>query len=412
CQRCMGQRGVILERAYVVQKSLCQKCLLVVYNNIKDCSFKTQARLEEDLGVAISPEILPFALVPSKEDEEGPQIYSVCHIKKATKLATFDDIRQSYADSLRVGRECEVWVRAREERMMAKAIEDRRANVKSRLYENGFNIHDYTAVQDHPLVKTSGKLSDKAWNDLVWPQIATLVADSRTHRLSQRRDGDSVLIGRVEDFKREFRRLEVCFPTDTRRHLPNPQTVCLFPPCRDLLILPSCVEVTREDFRRREGDIIRSMQEWIAQIRFALGEAVLNGKRILEVMCDTSSPSIALPPAMRWPNAEACAELAVAQFTCQQCGFSCATAPQAIGHLNCRYMCRPNHTLNPMESFLFNPSRNVVHLLGIAGLPLTTTADQFDNLNLVFGCKECDAVGTWRKLAQNQKTDGPSRLLL
>ncbi|KAL0061124.1 hypothetical protein AAF712_012044 [Marasmius tenuissimus] len=151
-----------------------------------------------------------------------------------------------------------------------QAIEYRRDDVKTRLREQGFNVHDFQA--SHQITPKS-KHTD--WADLIFPELVTPIVESRSIRMFQDLALDAAMRERVWQFRAFYRSIQRCLNQQVQRVFPDPQTACLMPNCRNLLIQPDSVEITREDFVRIEGDVTGDILLIIEGLQRALEEVFL-----------------------------------------------------------------------------------------------------------------------------------------
>ncbi|KAG7096175.1 hypothetical protein E1B28_006848 [Marasmius oreades] len=80
--------------------------------------------------------------------------------------------------------------------------------------------------------------------------------------------------------------------------------------------------------------------------------------------------------------------LAIATYTCQQCGVKCITAQGAIAHLNSS-RCKRDSVLC-LSPFTFTPDPLVFKLVLLIGLPpWNATTNDMDNRNPLFRCLAC-----------------------
>ncbi|KAK1225348.1 hypothetical protein PQX77_011709 [Marasmius sp. AFHP31] len=370
-------RGVVTSPAWIIGKQLCRRCF--------QDRFVTQASIEATLGTDIRPSILE--LVPSMRGSNGELRFSVDYFLEAISLLRQGEpvvrvLRTQYNRVADHAARCEEWTTSWNEKKKAQAIKHRLSQVEDMLFAQGFNRYDFQAVLEHHLVKQAGKLHHRDWVEFVFPELVPSIVQSRSLRLSEERLLDRAMSGRVKQLKIFLCLLQRCLSLKLRRCFPNPQTVCLLPVCRDLLIQPDTVVITIDDFKLREGDILISIRSWLQQQQQQLHQCYVDGIPQLQSLTRSFNS------AVQWPKRG-------------------LTTRGAIAHLNDRILCKPSHYLCPNDAFKFTPSKVIFSLLRLCGLPLDATADDLDHLNPSFRCLHClTIVGDWRNCVPHSQLHG------
>ncbi|KAG7085284.1 hypothetical protein E1B28_013881 [Marasmius oreades] len=292
------------------------------------------------------------------------------------------------------------WMDDRAERKKAEDTDRRVATIQHKLLATGCNLHDIDAISGHHLVKTCAPLKELDWAYHVLPQLKVVIDEDRRARMFEGHLLDHVMTYRVTLVKSFFYNL-LSSVASKRRDLPDPQTVCLLPICADLIILPDNIPVTEQTLIINRAAIVRDLRAWVQEERRRLFEAFVEGRhRLVVAAVGLGLLKEFLPLVTGWCLNNACHELAVAQFTCQQCGTLCPSARGAIRHLNNAYFCKPSADLAG-KKFTFTPTSTAIHLLILCGLSvMTTTADHLDQYDTSFKCLNCYTdyvhVGKWR----------------
>ncbi|KAL0068961.1 hypothetical protein AAF712_003954 [Marasmius tenuissimus] len=392
CQLCEQWRGVITEPVCIVLKHLCRGCL------------RDRASIEVLSASNIYPGI--FDVVPLAIGADDAVIYSVDYFVEADLQlrsgASIQGLRLVYERASAFAASCDQWLKGWNDREALRAIERRREDVSAILHEQGFNLHDFQAVSEHPLVNNKGKLQNQDWADFIFPELVPLITDSRCVRMFQHSVLDSVMTKRVQEFAVFYGRIWGCLDPQDRRAFPDSQTACLIPICRDLLIQPDTVEITLEQFAHIEGDLVHNVLFLVQGLQEALQKCFL-AEGVVQVealVASARSSSLgALSVGSKWARGNTSLEHAVAQFKCGQCQRHCITFREAIVHLNNNSLCKPSRSLDTFDLFSFALSPTTLHILCLSKLPMQATADKLDDLNTSFRCLSCDQlwIGNWRQ---------------
>ncbi|KAL0575420.1 hypothetical protein V5O48_006560 [Marasmius crinis-equi] len=405
CQICKAQRGVILENECVLLRLLCRGCL--------NRHFKTATELEKEACVSIDPQMLE--LVPSIATDNGPERYSIDHFLevdaarrngKASRI-----LRRKCIYVLEFAETCRHWITHWNEEKASKLIESRLHEIKARLLHQGLNDYDFDAIKNHTLVAIAAPPpQNQEWDGFIFPELVPPIVDARNRRMFEHRPQDIKMATRIQCLQMCHLILRECVEPQLRRTFPDLRTVARFEICRDKIVLPDTIEVGAESFD--EGDILREIQSWLQRQRSSLADLCLSfGLGDLVAVASSLSPAPSFTD-IKWPLQERFLELALAQFTCRQCERYCPTYRTALVHLNNPLMCTPNHVTDGCN-FSFFPSKTTVYLLHISGLPMTTTADRLDDLDMFWRCLNCPLnrpyIGDWRGCATHERAHSTAR---
>ncbi|KAK7054552.1 hypothetical protein VNI00_003750 [Paramarasmius palmivorus] len=313
------------------------------------------------------------------------------------------------------------WLREEARRSDAnKALRDERlSSVKHRLVDAGYTQADVDCweISQLPCVNRPASLTDRSW-DLIKNQVIDTV---NRRKLRGQKD---LLNARNEMITRAFHNFKRSVPGSTWRTFPSIHVIGFLDPVHHLKVSQD-TSITEEDFRTTmETDLRLSMERWTKkQTRSIL---LRSGHYRHNPGYWRQIGSKLYPQAQRYLNKAEVpdfvldslfdTDLAVVEIRCSWCKKICYGINAAIRHLHSDSCSRwkPDKLEAPRKNF------EPVYVSWVAaacvvcdGLdPWSATADDMDERNSVYECRQCTFRGTWRALAAHASAADHDRFAL
>ncbi|PBL01630.1 hypothetical protein ARMGADRAFT_1071161 [Armillaria gallica] len=381
CDLCHGRRGKRASVNWKLRRRLCARCLKA---NLISVS-KVKIRFP-DINDVLS--LIPFTTDQgNRAREDHYWILDITDIRakiteleaqpgSSKRLAEFRMERTTLVEDLNKHAErCEVRVQtnARKKADDLQRLRDERFSmIKTRLLELGYNEEDIRDIRSEPSIVRDAELTLQGWSR-IRPGLEAAIADSRELRAQMNRT--MALRDRFYTVKSILQAYKQQFLPVVWREMPSFADVCKFPAFRVILEGPTEQVVTVDSFADAVDELPTLIADWKRR-----GESTLTYRSSASLGNGTVNPL----------------KLATAVFVCKYKNDPIITNTNFWQHQCVPFECPGLGIIGDVDDMLcsfrrgmhfFDRKRSAIaaSLVQLASLdPVTTTAEEMDNLNLCF----------------------------